>query len=48
MPSEPIALVVHATHEAGYKIGGIGAVFDGLLSSPVYDAAVAAPFWSAR
>jgi hypothetical protein len=36
----PIALVVHATHEAGYKIGGIGAVLDGLLGSPAYNAAV--------
>ncbi len=40
MSPEPIALVVHATHEAGFKIGGIGAVFDGLLSSPAYNAAV--------
>jgi len=40
MSAEPIALVVHATHEAGFKIGGIGAVFDGLLSSPAYNAAV--------
>ncbi|MGC8782648.1 MAG: hypothetical protein ACP5UQ_17440, partial [Anaerolineae bacterium] len=40
MSPEPVALIVHATHEAGYKIGGIGAVFDGLLSSPVYNAAV--------
>ncbi len=40
MSPEPIALVVHATHEAGFKIGGIGAVFDGLLSAPAYNAAV--------
>ena len=40
MPSSYISLVVHATHEAGYKIGGIGAVLDGLLGSPVYNAAV--------
>jgi hypothetical protein len=26
-----IPLVVHATHEAGVKVGGIGAVLDGLL-----------------
>ncbi len=29
-------LVVHATHEAGLKLGGIGAVLDGLLSAPSY------------
>lgn len=29
-------LLVHATHEAGLKIGGIGAVLDGLLSTSVY------------
>ncbi|MBV7333887.1 hypothetical protein KFU94_37775 [Chloroflexi bacterium TSY] len=29
-------LLVHATHEAGLKIGGIGAVLDGLLSTNVY------------
>ncbi len=33
-------LVVHATHEAHVKIGGIGAVLDGLLGSPAYRAAV--------
>jgi hypothetical protein len=32
----PIPLVVHATHEAGLKVGGIGAVLDGLLSAPAY------------
>ncbi len=32
----PIPLVVHATHEAGLKVGGIGAVLDGLLSAPSY------------
>jgi glycosyltransferase involved in cell wall biosynthesis len=37
-PSFP--LIVHATHEAGLKLGGIGAVLDGLLSSPAYNAAV--------
>lgn len=34
-------LVVHSTHEAGIKLGGIGAVLDGLLSQPEYNAAVA-------
>ena len=29
-------LVVHATHEAGLKLGGIGAVLAGLLSAPTY------------
>ncbi len=32
----PIPLVVHATHEAGVKVGGIGAVLDGLLNAPTY------------
>ncbi len=40
MPSPTIPLLVHSTHEAGLKLGGIGAVFDGLLSSPAYNAAV--------
>ncbi|UCC65179.1 MAG: hypothetical protein JSV36_09155 [Anaerolineae bacterium] len=31
-----VDLVVHATHEAGLKLGGIGAVLDGLLSAPSY------------
>ncbi len=31
-----IPLLIHATHEAGVKVGGIGAVLDGLLGSPVY------------
>ena len=35
-----IKLVVHATHEAGVKVGGIGAVLNGLLSSGAYNAAV--------
>lgn len=35
-----IDLLVHATHEAGLKLGGIGAVLDGLLSSPIYNAQV--------
>lgn len=33
-------LVVHATHEAGVKVGGIGAVLDGMLREPSYNAAV--------
>ncbi|MBI5877752.1 MAG: hypothetical protein HZB53_08885 [Chloroflexi bacterium] len=33
-------LLVHATHEAGYKVGGIGAVLDGLLRQPAYNRAV--------
>ena len=40
MPSQHIPLVVHATHEAGLKLGGIGAVLDGLLASPAYNEAV--------
>lgn len=36
-----IPLVVHATHEAGLKVGGIGAVLDGLLTAPSYLDAVA-------
>lgn len=32
-----IDLVVHATHEAGVKFGGIGAVLDGLLGAPAYN-----------
>jgi hypothetical protein len=34
--SDPIPLVVHATHEAGVKLGGIGAVLDGLLGAEGY------------
>ncbi len=37
---KPIPLIVHATHEAGVKVGGIGAVFDGLLGAPAYVAQV--------
>ena len=29
-------VLIHSTHEAGLKIGGIGAVLDGLLSAPSY------------
>ncbi|MEA3335389.1 MAG: hypothetical protein U9R25_05725 [Chloroflexota bacterium] len=35
-----IKLIVHATHEAGLKVGGIGAVLDGLLATPGYNEAV--------
>ena len=42
--------VVHVTHEAIQKIGGIGAVLQGLLTSPVYLKQVSrnilvGPFW---
>ncbi|HTW94517.1 MAG TPA: hypothetical protein VMD30_06980 [Tepidisphaeraceae bacterium] len=42
--------VVHVTHEAIYKMGGIGAVLQGLLTSPVYLAKaqrniLVGPFW---
>ena len=36
-----IPLVIHATHEAGVKVGGIGAVLDGLLGADVYNHSVA-------
>jgi len=44
--------VVHVTHEAIHKIGGIGAVLHGLFTSPVYLAQVTrnilvGPFWPA-
>jgi hypothetical protein len=29
-------ILIHATHEAGIKVGGIGAVLDGLLGAPSY------------
>jgi hypothetical protein len=35
-----LELVVHSTHEAGIKLGGIGAVLDGLLTQPAYNATV--------
>lgn len=38
--SEIISLVVHATHEAGVKLGGIGAVLDGLLGADAYNRSV--------
>ena len=37
MSQQRIPLVVHATQEAGVKLGGIGAVLDGLLGSPSYN-----------
>ncbi len=39
MPA-PIDLLVHVTHEAGVKIGGIGAVLDGLLGAQAYQEAI--------
>ncbi len=38
--ADRIPLVVHATHEAGVKLGGIGAVLDGLLGAREYTNAV--------
>lgn len=38
--AEQLDLVVHSTHEAGIKLGGIGAVLDGLLTQAVYNDAV--------
>lgn len=38
--NQTLDLVVHSTHEAGIKLGGIGAVLDGLLAQPAYNAAV--------
>ncbi|MFZ4610831.1 MAG: hypothetical protein ACOYNM_13520, partial [Gemmataceae bacterium] len=29
-------ILIHSTHEAGFKVGGIGAVLDGLLTAPSY------------
>ena len=36
-----IDLLVHVTHEAGVKVGGIGAVLNGLLGADSYQQAVA-------
>jgi len=36
LTGQGIDIIVHSTHEAGYKIGGIGAVLDGLLSTRTY------------
>src|SRR5690242_7438774 len=33
-------ILIHSTHEAEFKLGGIGAVLDGLLSAPTYLAQV--------
>src|SRR5918992_1423293 len=46
----PMQTVVHVTHEAIQKIGGIGAVLQGLLTSQVYLAEakrniLVGPFW---
>lgn len=38
--ADSLDLVVHSTHEAGTKLGGIGAVLDGLLTQPAYNGAV--------
>ena len=35
--SNMIPLVIHATHEAGAKVGGIGSVLDGILSTKSYN-----------
>ncbi len=40
MPSPSIDLLVHVTHEAGVKVGGIGAVLNGLLGTEAYQQAV--------
>ncbi|MEM7534317.1 MAG: hypothetical protein AAF639_19200 [Chloroflexota bacterium] len=37
METTNIPLLVHATHEAGVKLGGIGAVLDGLLGAQTYN-----------
>ncbi len=39
LPPE-LDLVVHATHEAGAKVGGIGAVLDGILADETYNRTV--------
>ncbi|GIV98539.1 MAG: hypothetical protein KatS3mg057_3196 [Herpetosiphonaceae bacterium] len=38
--AERFPLVVHATHEAGLTVGGIGAVLNGLLTAPGYSRAI--------
>ena len=35
-----VDLLVHVTHEAGVKLGGIGAVLDGLLGAKAYQEAI--------
>jgi hypothetical protein len=37
MLSPELDLVVHATHEAGAKVGGIGAVLEGILADATYN-----------
>ncbi|MGB8647867.1 MAG: hypothetical protein WCF84_21715 [Anaerolineae bacterium] len=37
MLSPELDLVVHATHEAGASVGGMGRVLDGILSEPAYN-----------
>ncbi len=39
--SNPIPLVIHATHEAGTKVGGIGSVLKGLLGAKEYNEQIA-------
>ncbi len=39
--SDTVDLIVHITHEAGVKVGGIGAVLDGLLSADSYNGNIA-------
>ena len=36
--------VIHATHEAVQKVGGIGAVLDGLITSAVYQKEIGRSF----
>ncbi|MBI4790804.1 MAG: hypothetical protein HY782_27560, partial [Chloroflexi bacterium] len=40
MRATQLDLLIHSTHEAGWKVGGIGAVLDGLLSQPAYSRSV--------
>lgn len=40
MQEKQIDLIVHVTHEAGFKVGGIGAVLDGMLGSTAYNTSV--------
>lgn len=35
--SKTVPLVIHATHEAGAKVGGIGSVLDGILGAKSYN-----------
>ena len=39
-----LSIVVHVTHEAIQKMGGIGAVLDGLLTTPSYNGAIERTF----